>query len=397
LLRDIPRVAFFTDAFYEANGVGTVSREFEHFASRHRIPFLSVHAGTATRLATEGSVATLELRRSPLSFPLDRELRCDPFFTRYKDLAMDQLASFEADLVHITGPGDVGILGAWVAHSLRLPLVASWHTNLQEYAERRLDRLLSFMPSRTRRKISMAAERKSLDALMLFYGMARMLMAPNRDMVDLLRRRTAKPAVLMHHGVDVDLFSPERRHRKDHLFTLGYVGRLTPEKNVRALAGIERALLDCGLRDFRLVLVGDGSEQGWLKANLRHADFLGILRGPALAGAFADMDVFLFPSTTDTFGLVILEAMASGVPVIVAPGGGPHYQVQEGRTGFVAGTPKDFAQCILALRSDPLLLSRMRQAARQHACSASWDHVFSDVYRTYDSVLNRDIEKAGGV
>src|SRR5205807_2202102 len=110
------------------------------------------------------------------------------------------------------------------------------------------------------------------------------------------------------------------------------------EKNVRAFAEIERALLDSGLRSFRLLLVGDGSERDWLKANLQHAEFPGILRGPALARAFANMDVFLFPSNTDTFGLAILEAMASGVPVIVAPGGGPEHQVQTRHTGFVAAT-----------------------------------------------------------
>ncbi|HEY6343547.1 MAG TPA: glycosyltransferase [Bryobacteraceae bacterium] len=369
--------------------------EFEHFATRHHVPFLGVHAATATRLRTERFVTTLELRRSPLCFPLDRELYFDPLFTRHKKIAAAQVTTFGADLVHITGPGDVGILGAWVAHGLRLPLVASWHTNLQEYAERRLDRILTWMSPRLRWKISAAAERRSLDALLHFYR-TRLLMAPNQEMVDFLRQRTAKPTTLMPHGVDAALFSPERRNRQDHVFILGYVGRLTPEKNVRMLVEIERALLDCGLRDFRLVLVGDGSEQIWLKANLRHAEFRGTLRGLALERAYAAMDVFLFPSRTDTFGLVVVEAMASGVPAIVASGGGPQYQVRSGQTGFVASTPTDFAQRILELRNDPFLHSRMRQAARQHACSATWDNVFLSVYESYDKALNWDIEKAEG-
>ncbi len=393
-MKEIPRVAYFTDAFYEANGVGTFSREFERFANRQRIPFLCVHAGSETRLRTEGLLTGLELRRSRLSFSLDRELTCDPLLTRHKKLVMRQLSCFGADLVHITGPGDVGILGAWVAHGLKLPLVASWHTNLQEYAERRLDRLLTFVPNGVRRKIASAAERRSMDALIRFYGMARLVMAPNQDMLDVLRRRTAKPAVLMHHGVDVGLFSPERRNRRDDLFTLGYVGRLTPEKNVRALVAIEQALVDRGLLDFRIVLVGDGSEMRWLKTHLRRAEFAGILRGPELARAFADMDVFLFPSSTDTFGLVILEAMASGVPVIVPPRGGPAQQVRAGETGFVAIAPSDFAQCILALKNDPALHLRMREAAREHALSASWDAVFTGIYRSYESELNPDCQGA---
>ena len=145
--------------------------------------------------------------------------------------------------------------------------------------------------------------------------------------------------------------------------------------------------MNLGLQNFRMVLVGRGSEESWLKANLRHAEFLGTLRGPELAQVFAGMDVFLFPSTTDTFGLVILEAMASGVPVIVSPGGGPQHQVRPGQTGFVAATPEEFAGHILALKNDPCLHSRMREEARRHACTASWDAVFSHVYGMYDRVL----------
>ena len=383
----IPRVAFFTDAFYEANGVGTVSREFECFARRHQFPCFSVHAGPSTEIRVEGSITTLELKRGPLAFPLDRELRCDPFLPRYRDLTVNELASFGADVVHITGPGDVGILGAWVAHDVHVPRVVSWHTNLQEYAEKRLYRSLDWAPENLRRKISSAAGRGSMDALMLFYGMARLIMAPNQATVDLLEQRTGKPAMLMGHGVDVELFHPERRARRDGAFTLGYVGRITPEKNVRVLVDIERACLNLGLQDFRMVLVGRGSEERWLKANLRHAEFLGTLRGRELAQVFAGMDVFVFPSTTDTFGLVILEAMASGVPVIVSPGGGPQHQVRPGQTGFIASTPEEFAGHILALKNDPCLHSRMREEARRHACTASWDTVFSDVYGMYDRVL----------
>lgn len=392
----IPRVAFFTDAFYEANGVGTLSREFECFARRHQFPCFSVHAGPATELRVEGSITTLELKRGPLAFPLDRELRCDPFLTRYRDLTLNELASFGADVVHITGPGDVGILGAWVAHDVHVPRVASWHTNLQEYAEKRLYQSLRWAPENLRRKISRAAGRGSMDALMLFYSMARLIMAPNQETVDLLEQRTGKPAMLMGHGVDVEVFHPGRRARRDGTFTLGYVGRITPEKNVRALVDIEQALLRRGLQNFRMVLVGRGSEERWLKANLRHAEFLGTLRGPELARVFADMDIFLFPSTTDTFGLVILEAMASGVPVMVSPGGGPQHQVHSGQTGFVAATPEEFASHILALRNDPSLHSRMREGARLHACTASWDAVFSQVYAMYGTVLASGIKKSKG-
>ena len=350
-----------------------------------------MHAGSTTRQTIEGTVTNLELRRSVLSFPLDRQLRCDPLLIRYRRFAAAQVASFAADVVHITGPGDVGILGALVAHDLQLPLAASWHTNLHEYAARRLDRSLAWIPARARRKISSIVERRALDALVWFYRKPQLCIAPNQRVVDLFRQLSSKPAVVIPHGVDAIRFRPERRGRRDHRLILGYAGRLTPEKNVRALAAIEQALIDRRLRDFRLVLVGEGSERTWLEQNLRHAEFRGTLRGETLAHAFADMDIFLFPSKTDTFGLVVLEAMASGVPVIVAPNSGSECQVRPGETGFVAATATDFAERIMELSNDPRLHARMREAARQYACSAQWDAAFSRVYDAYESILNRDL------
>jgi phosphatidylinositol alpha 1,6-mannosyltransferase len=97
---------------------------------------------------------------------------------------------------------------------------------------------------------------------------------------------------------------------------MGYVGRLSREKSVRLSAELEQRLLASGQRDFRVVLIGEGNENGWLTSHLQSFELPGILRGEALAESFANLDVFVFPSRTDTFGLVLLEAMASGVPVL---------------------------------------------------------------------------------
>ncbi len=380
---DAPRVAFFTDAYYEANGVGTFSHEFERFARCRKIPLLSVHSGSATGVIREEQLITLELRRGPFAFPLDTELRCDPFITRYRERVFSEVRAFAPDLVQITSPSDIGILGAWAAHELRVPLVASWHTNLHEYAARRLDRFLGFLPQRARGRIAGAVERWSMCALVRFYGMAGMLLTPNPEIAALLDRCTGKPVRLMGHGVDVKTFRPECESRKSSAFVLGYVGRLTPEKDVRALVEIEQALIDRGVRDFRFLVVGTGSEEGWLRAHLRHANLPGILRGPALSCAYASMDVFLFPSTTDTFGLVILEAMASGVPVIVSPRGGPRHQICPGVNGLIADGPDEFATSIAALKNDPAMHARMRKAAREYAETCSWDKVFERIYQSY--------------
>ena len=119
-----------------------------------------------------------------------------------------------------------------------------------------------------------------------------------------------------------------------------------------------------------------------------------MLRGEALAAAYANMDALVFPSHTDTFGNVVLEALASGVPAVVTPDGGPKYIVRDGETGFVV--PDDgFAQAIATLVRDRALLQKMRDEARAYAVGCSWDAVFSRVCTAYGS--NRESALAGMV
>lgn len=379
-------MALFADSFDEANGVATLSREFAAFAENRRLPFCCVRAQTCnTPPATP--VTALELTRSWASFPLDKDLYCDPFLSRHRNRVIDRLTTFQPDLIHITGPGDFGVLGFWVAHSMGIPLVASWHTNLHEYASRRIQETLSFLPRRLCAGIGRAVEELSLNAAMRFYRLPLFVFAPNPEMVEQLRRCTHHPAYLMAHGVDSARFTPARRTRTNGVFTIGYVGRLTPEKNVEWFRELERSLVAAGERNFRLLLIGDGSEREWLKKNLQFADLPGVLRGDRLAAAYAGMDAFVFPSRTDTFGLVILEAMASGVPVVVSPETGARVQVPDGLGGFLSD---DFAASVLQLMRDPALRQRMSLEARRFACSRSWSTVFEDLYRTYDAALQSD-------
>jgi phosphatidylinositol alpha 1,6-mannosyltransferase len=119
---------------------------------------------------------------------------------------------------------------------------------------------------------------------------------------------------------------------------------------------------------------------------MSHAEFPGVLRGEALAEAYASMDLFVFPSHTDTFGNVVLEALASGVPAVVTPDGGPRYIVQEGETGFIV--PDElFTAAITSAISKPGKHAAMRQAARAYALTASWDAVFEGVYAGYEGIL----------
>ncbi|MEO8131157.1 MAG: glycosyltransferase [Bryobacteraceae bacterium] len=385
-----PRVAFFTDSFHEVNGVALTSRQFDAFAARRNYPFLSIHAGSNPQTETKGSVTTIELERSNAAFALESDLAFDPLLWLHRARVAQEICTFKPNLIHVTGPGDFGMLGAYVAHQLNIPLAASWHTNVHEYAARRLEKLFHFVADKPLHRISAAAERGALTGAAQFYKIAKVLFAPNQELVDLLHERTQKPCYLMQRGVDAELFHPGKRTPGYRPFTIGYVGRLSPEKNVRFLAALEESLLQAGHSEFRFVIVGSGTEQEWLTENMRHAEFPGILKGENLARAYADMDVFAFPSHTDTFGNVILEALASGVPPVVTSGGGPKFLVNPGVNGFVSQNDGEFTDSIQLLMTNGRLLDSMRSAARAYACSIAWDTVFEKVYGAYEGTLFRD-------
>ncbi len=202
----------------------------------------------------------------------------------------------------------------------------------------------------------------------------------------MLAERTGRPCPEMRRGVDTELFTPDRRTRGDDGETiLGYVGRLSVEKNITLLPKIDAALRGAGLGHARFRVVGHGGDEPALRAAMPTAEFPGVLRGAALAAAYADMDLFVFPSETDTFGNVVLEALASGVPAAVTLGGGPKFIVQEGLTG-VARKPTDLPRKIVELVRDPERLRTMGEAARAYALTCRWDTIFDGVYAAYPAL-----------
>ena len=383
------RVAYFPDSFYEINGVAHTSRQFESYVRRHDLPFLFVRPGNRQpRLLVEGQLTTLELARGSVSFALEKDLTFDAGYVRHLPLILRTLKDFRPDLIHITGPSENGILGAILANHFHLPLAASWHTNVHEYAARRSMWLLRHFREDRQPAIAGTIENSALYFSAKFYSIAQILFAPNTGLCTLLEKETGRPCFLMERGVDTQVFSPAHRRREsgDNAFILGFVGRLSVEKNVALLAKVQQQLTASGLTSFRFLVVGHGAEESWLRAHLPGAEFPGVLRGEALSRAYANMDLFVFPSHTDTFGNVVLEALASGVPAIVTPDGGPPSIVRHRETGLIA-RDEDFATAVASILTDPPLHARMRKAARQDGLSASWDSVFEAVYDGYRALL----------
>jgi len=395
----MPRVAYFPDSFHEVNGVAHTSRHFEAFARRRNLPFVCVRAGDrVAAIQEDGNVWTLEVPRGFLSFALEKDLRFDPAFLRHIPLIGEVLDRFKPDLIHITGPSEVGMLGAGLAYEMGLPLAASWHTNVHEYLARRSDWILRLLPKRQFDFAGQKIEDLAMAAAAKFYSVAQVLFAPNAELRALLERLTGRPCHLMQRGVDADLFHPDKRKRaaedRDHL--LGFVGRLSIEKNVTLLAQVQQELEAMGHRSFRFLIVGHGGggEEAWLRERLPRAEFTGVLRGKELSTAYANMDLLVFPSHTDTFGNVVLEALASGVPAIVTPDGGPKTIVRDGVTGRIA-EDADFAKAVAGVLGNPEKHAEMRLAARSYALRMSWDSVFEGVYAAYEALVPQKVRLAG--
>jgi len=386
---DTPRIAYFPDSFYEINGVAHTSRQFEAFIRKRNLPFLMVRAGRRNPpLLVEGNLTTLELPRGSFAFALEKDLTWDVGYGRHLSLILRTLREFRPDIIHITGPSENGMLAVVIANHLHIQLAASWHTNVHEYAASRANWLLKHFRSGRRQEIADLIERSALYFSGRFYSIARVLFAPNLGLCRLLEKETGRPCFLMQRGVDADAFSPTWRQRRpdDNAFILGFVGRLSVEKNVALLAQVQKELTARGFTNFRFLIVGHGAEEPWLREHLPGAEFPGVLRGETLSRAYANMDLFIFPSHTDTFGNVVLEALSSGVPAIVTPDGGPPSIVRDGEIGFVA-RDEDFAAAAARIMSDAALHANMSQAARLDGLNASWDSVFEAVYDGYRAIL----------
>jgi glycosyltransferase involved in cell wall biosynthesis len=377
------RVAYFPDSFLEVDGVAMTSNKLVKFAKERQYPFMVVHAGPKTRTTDDGSIRYVTLKRSWFSIPLDHSLRFDPLFHRYYSRVKKAVLEFKPDVIHITGPNDVSIMGALLAWKLDIALVGSWHTNIHEYGPLRLESKLKFMPKKQRAEFLLFLERQILKGAKLYYKMPQVLLAPNQELMDMLVAGTTRRAKLMIRGVDTERFHPSKRTVTDGKIRFGFVGRLRAEKNVRMLAAMEKKLIDAGKTNFRFLIVGEGDERKYLEREMKFADFTGYLDGENLSEAYANMDVFVFPSETDAYGNVPQEAMASGAPAIVTDKGGPKHFVSDGVNGFVASNVDEFVRYASMFIDDPNLLGRMKVSSREFALTRSWDSVFETVYSAY--------------
>jgi glycosyltransferase involved in cell wall biosynthesis len=293
---------------------------------------------------------------------------------------VETLAEGRYDLVHLTSPGPCGI-GAWLlARVLDLPVIGSYHTELAAYAGLR----------------SGAAQLEAIAgaALGAFYGACDLVLSPSPASDERLAELgiACTKVARWDRGVDLDRFDP--RLRDAEMFggkvNVMYCGRFTREKGVDLLAD---AFLRAREEDPRLhlVLAGGGPEEGVLRERLgEHGTFLGWLSGADLPLAYASADAFLFASRTDTFGQVILEAQASGLPVVAVAEGGPTSLIAHGETGLLAEpTSEALAGALLTVVRDTALRERLRKSSLATVQERTWDASLRQLASGYRSALLR--------
>jgi glycosyltransferase involved in cell wall biosynthesis/predicted metal-dependent phosphoesterase TrpH len=374
--RERPRVALIADGIGQMHGV---THTIEQVRERG-VPGFEVEV-----IGTDPGVD----RRLPAAAELDV-----PFYDGMRlgvpglpDL-VETLAEGAYDAIHVTAPGPAGIAATLLSRVGETPLIASYHTELAAYAGMRSgDRGLEAL-ART--------------ALAAFYGAPAAVLSPSPSADASLAALGTDPARIgrWERGVDLDRFDPAKADPGAYPGELKvlYAGRMTREKGVDLLA---EAFLRAHASDPRLhlLLAGGGPEEEELRARLgERATFLGWLGGEDLARAYASADVFLFASRTDTYGQVILEAGASGLPVVAVAEGGPATLVENRHTGLLCRPdPDHMAGALLQLASAPLLRRQLGASAAHAARQRSWERSMQQLAAGYRRVLGAALTEARGV
>lgn len=378
------RIALVTDTYLpEINGVTTVLAAMRRGLRRRGHEVLLVAPAYSTPGPDDGGV----VRRPSVPCPAYPAVRLS--WPLGFDVAK-VLDHFEPHLIHVVTEGPLGAIGRRYARRRGCPLVTSYHTDFPRYAARYLGRW------------AVGPARRYFHR---FHGAARLTQTPSETTRDELLAMGLGHAVVWGRGVDTARFTPARRSdaRRAALGATGrtvvlHVGRLAVEKDpetlVAAFRGAHEVLGDSAV----FCVAGDGPRAAHVRAALPFARHHGFVGRDTLADLYADADLFVFPSRTETCGLVALEAMASGLPVIAADEGGILENLRDGINGMSlpAGDAAAFRQAIVELAGNGPQRAAMAQAARAFAVARDWERELDALVPLYERAIGRPPLVASG-
>ena len=367
------KIAHFTDTFDEINGVARTIRQQLGMVARHGKDMTVITCGAtadvpgAVSFTPVGRFAIPEYPEITLAYPPFLEMLTHCFEQEY-------------DCILAATPGPVGLAALAISKILKLPFHGTYHTAFPEYVGALTE--------------DAALEEGCWRYMSWFYNQMQVIYAPSEATRFELSERGIDPGKIVTYprGVDTDRFHPDKRNGFYAQFNVGsrtkllYVGRVSREKGLDVLT--EAFLRAAGMRDaLQLVVVGDGPYLNEMQRKLRNAPatFTGVLKGDELAQAYASADLFVFPSATDTFGNVVLEAQASGLPVIVTDKGGPAENVLPNETGLVvpAGDPDALLRAIIHMVDAPERIQYMRRKARAYVETRTFDATFLKTWEIF--------------
>lgn len=381
--RFVMRIAYFTDTFLpKVDGIVTVIQLLlDHLALRGVESLIVAPELGEAHQRPQAYAKTRVIGVDGFRLPLYPEMKvCFPGRDVYR-----QLQAFRPDLIHLISPVFIGGVGLLMAKRMRVPTVASFHLDFAGVA--RHFRVAG---------VSLAFMGGFADwATRVLFNSADHSLAPSTYIQQYMQRIGVQRVTHWRRGVDAERFHPRYRNPETRLrlsdgqpdaLLLLYVGRLSREKQLEAL----RAVLDA-VPGTRLALVGDGPARAELERHFAGypVHFAGYLSGDALSAAFASADCFVLNSALESFGLVVLEAFASGIPVVAARVGGVPDVVTEGVTGytFAAGDLQGLIRGIQQIAANRPHLPQMGAAARQFAETLSWTAMMDEVLDLYATVI----------
>ena len=363
------KIALFTDTFNEINGVAAVIKTQVKAAQITGKPMPLITCDEPQEGAPNGAAF------NPIGqFHLPEYPEIKLFYPPVLEI-VDYCYRAGFTHIHAETPGPVGLAALAAARILNLPFHGTYHTSLPQ----------------TLRMVTGDSQIEELvwKYILWFYGQMERIYVPSAATAEeLAEKGIGRQKLIVHQwGVDTAFFHPARKNGfmdqqygvpADTLKLL-YVGRVSKEKNLNLLAQIMRQIAAIR-RDIRLIIVGDGPYLEEMKTQLAEMPviFTGYLTGDELAQTYASSDIFIMPSTTDTLGNVVLEAQASGLPVLVTDQGGPKENLLPGKTGYIvpADSVDGFVERILHMAENPERLQKLKESARHYMEQRSFENCF---------------------
>lgn len=371
------RIAIFTDTFTpQVNGVAKTLERLTRYLNRKGIEYTLF---APQNIKEENERMNIQKVKS-IPFAVYPECRLavpNPYLLRKK------LLNFQPDLIHVATPFNMGLLGKYYARKFGIPLVGSYHTDFDAYLAYYKMEILSPI---------------LWNYLRWFHNSLKKTFVPSHETLQQLKNKGFHNLGIWSRGVDCSLFHPDdadnairRKYAIKAKHILSFAGRLAPEKDIETLQKVMKNVNEKMGDDVHWLIVGDGPLSSDFKANFgEHVTFTGYLNAPKVAQVFAASDLMVFPSSTETFGNVVLESLACGTPVIGANAGGVKNIIVNDKTGILC-TPKcvdEFTSAIFKLLDNESKWREMSTAARRYALTQSWDQIFGKLLDDYADVLN---------